>query len=472
MTVGVSTLGVTGRRLRLLACLGLLCALAACAGGGGGYSSASRGRAHYSPGRTYTPPGPPSDPWGPYVNEAASRYQIPARWIREVMRQESGGKQQAVSWVGAMGLMQLMPDTYEGLRVRYGLGDDPFDPHNNILAGAAYIKEMYDRYGSPAFLAAYNAGPNRLDRYLAGSSALPNETVNYLASIAPRLGTEVAMTGPLSAYALGGGGTVADTMQTGQSVSYAMASQPVRPAARAYAAPSYAVASAAPVRSPTPAGCDPDAAYNPGQPCTPMAAAPVQTAAYAAPAYSAPVVAQLADASSASGCDPDAAYDPNRRCQYAPQTAGYAPAGTAQGGYASAVYTPPPTAPRPRPQPAPVAVASAMPSSRFHLVTPAAADTLPGTMASRYPGAAVGGGWSVQVGAFNTAELARREADRARGIAPDVLGRARTLTPTTSPFGGNVLYRARLTDLSEGAATTACVRLSSRQQACMVVPPG
>ena len=56
---------------------------------------------------------------------------------------------------------------------RYGLGDDPYDPHNNILAGAAYIQEMYDRYGAPGFLAAYNAGPQRVDDYLAGASDLP-----------------------------------------------------------------------------------------------------------------------------------------------------------------------------------------------------------------------------------------------------------------------------------------------------------
>ena len=53
-----------------------------------------------------------------------------------------------------MGLMQIMPKTWTELRARYGLGADPYDPHDNILAGAAYIRELHDRYGSPGFLAA------------------------------------------------------------------------------------------------------------------------------------------------------------------------------------------------------------------------------------------------------------------------------------------------------------------------------
>ena len=60
----------------------------------------------------YPPPGPPEDPWGPYVREAAARFQVPGHWVRAVMHQESGGEQQATSPVGAMGLMQVMPGTY------------------------------------------------------------------------------------------------------------------------------------------------------------------------------------------------------------------------------------------------------------------------------------------------------------------------------------------------------------------------
>ena len=52
-----------------------------------------------------------------------------------------------------MGLMQVMPRTYDMLRQRYRLASDPYEPHDNILAGAAYLREMYDRFGSPAFVA-------------------------------------------------------------------------------------------------------------------------------------------------------------------------------------------------------------------------------------------------------------------------------------------------------------------------------
>jgi len=74
--------------------------------------------------------------------------------------------------------------------MRYGLGRDPFDPRDNILAGAAYLREMHDRYGSPGFLAAYNAGPQRYDEYLAGVRALPAETRAYVATLAPLVGGE------------------------------------------------------------------------------------------------------------------------------------------------------------------------------------------------------------------------------------------------------------------------------------------
>ena len=162
----------------------MLTALAAC-----GSRPTYHARVHYNPSRYYPPPGPPSDPWGPYIREASGRFGVPETWIRRVMHQESGGQEDVISWAGAVGLMQVMPDTYEGLRQRYNLGDDPFDPHNNILAGTAYLREMYDRFGSPGFLAAYNAGPNRVDRYLNEGTPLPAETVNYVASIAPLLGT-------------------------------------------------------------------------------------------------------------------------------------------------------------------------------------------------------------------------------------------------------------------------------------------
>jgi soluble lytic murein transglycosylase-like protein len=120
-----------------------------------------------------------------YIAEAARRFGIPVSWISAVMGAESAGDVRAVSRKGAMGLMQIMPDTWSEMRARYGLGRDPFDPRDNILAGAAYLREMHNRYGSPGFLAAYNAGPERYEEYLAGIRALPAETRAYVALLAP-----------------------------------------------------------------------------------------------------------------------------------------------------------------------------------------------------------------------------------------------------------------------------------------------
>jgi hypothetical protein len=178
--------------LRGLACVAALALLAACSSGGGGNArqEAANYAAHAK--RDYTPPGPPSDPWGPYITEAAQRFDVPERWVREVIRAESSGQQYqngglTTSPVGAMGLMQVMPATYDDLRTQYSLGDDPYDPHNNILAGTAYLRQMYDLYGSPGFLAAYNAGPGRLEDYLLRNRGLPDETRRYVAKIGPNI---------------------------------------------------------------------------------------------------------------------------------------------------------------------------------------------------------------------------------------------------------------------------------------------
>ncbi len=73
-----------------------------------------------------------SDPYAAHVEDASQRFGIPAAWIRAVMRIESSGDKRAISSKGAMGLMQLMPETWAGLRARYGLGRDPFDPHDKF----------------------------------------------------------------------------------------------------------------------------------------------------------------------------------------------------------------------------------------------------------------------------------------------------------------------------------------------------
>jgi len=126
-----------------------------------------------------------SGPFAQFVSEAALRFGIPTFWIDAVIQVESRGMARAVSPRGAMGLMQIMPDTWSGLRSRYGLGTDPFDPHDNILAGAAYLRELRDRYGASGFIAAYNAGPGRYEDHLATGRPLPAETEAYVAALAP-----------------------------------------------------------------------------------------------------------------------------------------------------------------------------------------------------------------------------------------------------------------------------------------------
>jgi hypothetical protein len=79
--------------------------------------------------------------------------------------------------------MQIMPDTYAELRARYGLGANAYDPHDSILAGTAYMSEMIELFGVPNFLAAYNAGPARLEDHLHRGRPLPRETQQYLAQI-------------------------------------------------------------------------------------------------------------------------------------------------------------------------------------------------------------------------------------------------------------------------------------------------
>jgi hypothetical protein len=425
-------MGWIGRMLPLI----LLAGLSAC---GGGPRLAAGG------GRTYQAPGPPDDPWGPYVREASGRFNVPERWIRAVMRQESGGReylngQPITSDAGAAGLMQLMPATYEELRGRYNLGADIYDPHDNIMAGTAYIGELYTHYGSPAFLAAYDAGPHRLKDYMAGRAILPNETVNYLAAVAPALGDERPMSGPLAAYADNGGAALTPD-----------------PVPRAYAPSGVA-------------GCwrDPNAAYDPDAPCRPAppAPAPAYQTVQADPAQTAqadatpasptrpgsvlwgpgapPLVAPVSVAAAGApraACwhDPDAAYDPDAPCQPPPSIA---------------------SAPPPPAQPSP-------PPRHFagnFLIHSAAAATL-------RPALSVGG-WGVQVGAFASPDQALQVAQSARSLAPRELAGTRTVLGKTQPFGGIVLYRARLVGLSAQMAAAACDVLSARRAACITVPPG
>ncbi|UPJ44020.1 lytic transglycosylase domain-containing protein [Bradyrhizobium sp. 40] len=131
-----------------------------------------------------------SNPFAAFVDEASKRFAIPVTWIGSVINVESARDVHAKSPKSAMGLMQIMPATWAEFRERYNLGNDPYDPHDNILAGTAYLRELLDRYGSPGVFAAYNAGPSRYEEHLAGGS-LPEETRVYVAKLANLLASEL-----------------------------------------------------------------------------------------------------------------------------------------------------------------------------------------------------------------------------------------------------------------------------------------
>ncbi|MDR3536932.1 MAG: lytic transglycosylase domain-containing protein [Acetobacteraceae bacterium] len=380
---------------------------------------------------SYPAPGMPDDPWGPYIQEAAARYRVPERWIRAVMRQESGGRQfngdgmLVTSSAGAMGLMQVMPRTYETLQRRYGLGSDPYDPHNNILAGTAYIREMYDRYGSPAFLAAYNAGPDNLDAYLSGGSPLPDETVNYLASVAPQLGTEVAMTGPLAVY--GGGGGFRQVATSEADRAYAGGGM----TGAQYQAAQYQATGQAP--------SGPSAGYGDGG--FRQVAASDADGAYAGGGMTG---AQYQAATETGGDPSDRAFDGGGLVTPS------APTGvlTAQ---AAAVVAPV------------VATSLPVPANGPAYRTPA--------MVSPVTTRTMGGGdWGIQVGAYPNPETSRSVIAAARMRAGSLLAAAQpAITPVQR---GGVLFRARLVGLSPETASAACSALSSQGIDCFTVPPG
>jgi hypothetical protein len=419
-------------------------------------------------GRNYTPPGPPSDPWGPYISEAAAKFDVPDRWVREVMHQESGGKlyhggSLVTSGAGAMGLMQVMPATYDEIRARYPeLGDDPYDPHNNILAGTAYIREMYDIYGSPGFLAAYNAGPGRLDDYLTRNRALPEETRRYVAAIGPRIaGAEPRTPSPGQQFAMN-----ATPFNIPAGPRYASASRYSAPIvlspAPTFTQPAF-TQPVAPIQlaAAAPAGASPYIVLRPQRvQSTPLAApAPIEVAE--AEALPTPIIVPT----------PDANYrDPGQFAQV-PEPPRYEPAPTSvQVAQLPEPPRPTPFAyrepPRSQQQMASASLVPVAPrGSGFSLISPANAEPI-----GMHRGGSLTGNWAVQVGAFANEGLASSAAFTARDHARDVLASARSsVTPVRQPHG--ILYRARLTGLSRDAASQACERLARSRTTCMVVSP-
>ena len=110
-----------------------------------------------------------------WITEAAQRYGIPENIFRKLVQAESGGNPNALSSANAMGLTQLMPDTAAEM------GVNPWDPHENLLGGAKYLRQQYDRFGNwRDALAAYNAGPGAVE---SGKAWGYSETQNYVQKI-------------------------------------------------------------------------------------------------------------------------------------------------------------------------------------------------------------------------------------------------------------------------------------------------
>jgi cell division septation protein DedD len=380
---------------------------------------------------SYDPPGPPHDPWGPYIQQASRRFDVPERWIREVMRQESGGRQGAVSRAGAMGLMQVMPGTYAELSRRYALGTDPYHPWDNIMAGSAYLREMYELYGSPGFLAAYNAGPRRLEDYLWGNRGLPDETRNYVARIGPRIdGTHPTRRAAPEVYAAA-------------ELPYNIPRGPRRGDAATMLA----------LR-------EQRRAADPGIQVAQLPPGPVVRMEPIPDGSTEPARTQLASlGGNVTAMAPIASPGDFQRRMEPIVSPG-------DPGTISAE----PLAPPPATRPAPPSLVATAPRG-FSLIPQAQAGTLPvpPRMAAPAPAPAAGGAWGVQVGAFGSENLARSAAAQAR----DLIGArgARTVVERV-PQGRGTLYRARVIGLNDrGAADQACNRLRGRG-ACMIVAPG
>jgi len=402
-------LPITAGVLRLAACLAVLAALAACSSPD--QTSAKQETARYLAHArgNYTPPGPPSDPWGPYIKEASVRFDMPETWVRAVMRQESGGRlyrangDLITSGAGAMGLMQVMPGTYDELRSRYDLGDDPFHPRDNIMAGVAYMREMYDIYGSPGFLAAYNAGPARLDDYLTNNRGLPDETRKYVASIGPNLYGQPNVRSPAEQFEMNALPLrIPAGLRYGRGGAVQLASNGV---------------------------------YNAGSGRTESRQA-IQVAQVPVPAP-VPVVVAAAPIPAAAPVPPPVSPAPRQQ-------------------YAVAITPPAPVA-------APVPAAPA----GIRLIAPAMAAE---TSAMRRGGSSASGTWAIQVGAYANQAQAQAAINQARDQARGELGVGKPTVGTVTQ-GHSILYRARMTGLAKETAVQACQKIARGKMNCIVLSP-
>lgn len=422
------------------ACLlfGFMALLSACANGPGGSDMtvpvAEEAAYYRSHARTYyQPPGPPEDPWGPYVQEASRRFDVPEEWVRAVIQQESGGRlfhngQLVTSGPGAMGLMQLMPPTYDEMRSAYNLGGDAYEPHDNIMAGTAYIRQLYDVYGSPGFLAAYNAGPGRLEDFITHNRTLPRETRNYVASI----GRRIAGISPTNR-------SQADLLVASHD-SLTQSSKPVQVASQTQAvrAAWSARSGGQPVRMADAIGGDENAASDD------TSAVSQAPSGYGREWHAVPRTSRIAGLAETPS-DVSAVWA--KRLGASQQSVADTPLQVAQ-------------APETAADPAPV-----QPESHTLRLFPAA-QAEPAPLLTRKTRGQEPRDWAIQVGAFGSVSLAQHAAGEARNRATQSLGAARPQVATVQVHNGK-LYRARLTNLSHTQALDACRKLSG----CMVIAP-
>jgi len=452
------------RLARPFAALAVLVLLAAC-----GQTQQAGPRASSSSARSYDPPGPPTDPWGPWIREASRRFDVPERWVREVMRQESGGRMRATSPVGAMGLMQVMPGTYRELQRRHDLGDDPYHPYDNLMAGTAYLRQMYDLYGSPAFLAAYNAGPRRLEDYLYSSRGLPTETRNYVARVGPgvirhspvrRAAPEVYAAGEIPLQVQPGPRRMDASTRTALAEQRAIREQGAAFASLPAAEPSVApvrMASVAPpvtvsggsfiarggvvAMEPIPDGSTPEGALRLAETANRPSSLLGDTLPNGQiivgrmdpiPDGSTPEGAVRLAESAARLAEPNGRIDQPRPMQ-------------------QLVASRPPVAAQPAPR-------------GFGIIGTAQASTLPAGFRPSATPPSTPSNWGVQVGAFAGPEPARQAAQRAQ----NTIGGRVVVTPVQ--VGRATLFRARVVGLNQSGAQQACDRLRARTGCNLLTP--
>ncbi|MCI1243643.1 MAG: lytic transglycosylase domain-containing protein [Acetobacter fabarum] len=447
-----------GRGIRGVLALGLLAVLAACAGQPGGSDTdvpiAQEAEFYRSHARSYyAPPGPAEDPWGPYIREASKRFDVPEEWVRAVIQQESGGKlfhdgQLVTSGPGAMGLMQLMPPTYDEMRAAYNLGGDAYEPHDNIMAGTAYLRQLYDVYGSPGFLAAYNAGPGRLEDFITRNRTLPRETRNYVASI----GRRIVGISPLNR-------SQAD-MQVASHDSFTQ--RAVGNGAGRNAGGISAVQAAWSVRQ--------QGSMQPVQVADAIGDDTADTASAPAATYGQdwhPVSRKTrVDGLTESPSDVRAIWA--KRLGATAQTTPETPVQVAQAGEAETdepAYIPAPLTESgvSDPEPARLSVADGRKGGSLRLIPMAHAEPAP--LLSRKVRGVDARNWAIQVGAFGSVALAQQASGRAQHQNTSLSG-ARVQIAVVQAKKGR-LYRARLTNLSHTDAVGACRKLSG----CVVISP-